>query len=149
MSTPVQKSRHSSLSAMPEAQGLLRADKVGMWASLACTLHCAALPLLLAVVPALGLNRAAMVDADQAFTIFATVLGISTLAFGYRRHRVTRAWWLLLPGLALVWINTYTALHSHGGAHLTMMVSGGLLIAAAHLLNTRLLRRNVAPCATN
>lgn len=148
MSMPLQETRLPRLSSTQEAQGLLRADKLGMLASLACALHCAALPLVLAVVPALGLNRAALVDADQAFTIFATVLGVSTLALGYRRHRVKRAWWLMLPGLALVWLNTYTMLHSHGGAHLAMMVSGGGLIAAAHLLNTRLLHRSSARCAT-
>ena len=146
MSTPLQETRLPVTPAQ-QAQAVLRADKLGMWASMACALHCAALPLVLAVLPALGLNRAALVDADQAFTIFATVLGISTLAFGYRRHRVKRAWWLLLPGLTLVWANTFTALHSHGGAHVAMMVIGGLLIAAAHFLNTRLLRGSSSHCA--
>ncbi len=118
-----------------------------MWASLACAVHCAALPLVIALLPALGLNQAAMVDADQAFTIFATLLGVSTLAFGYRRHRVKSAWGLLLPGLVLVWTNTFSGLHNHGLAHFSMMVTGGLMIAAAHFMNTRLVRRMGAHCA--
>jgi len=145
MSSQLQEKPHAHAPHSPDA--LLRADKLGMWASLACALHCAALPLLIALLPALGLSRAAVVDADQAFTIFATLLGLTTLTFGYRRHRIKSAWWLLLPGLALVWINTFTPLHGHGGAHFSMMVGGGLMIAAAHFTNTRLLRRAAAHCS--
>ena len=113
-------------------------DRVGFLASLICALHCAALPLVLAAVPTLGFGVAARMDFDQAFTVFATVLGVASLGLGWRRHRAFAAWLLLIPGLALVWSNSFTTLHEHSAAHALMMVSGGLAIAAAHLVNFRL-----------
>lgn len=113
-------------------------DRIGAFGSLLCALHCALLPLLVALLPALGLGGAALVDFDQGFTVFATLLGITMLGYGYRRHRAFRAWFVLVPGLALIWAGSFTALHTHSLAHSLVMVAGGLLVAAAHVLNLRL-----------
>ncbi|UNK43392.1 MerC domain-containing protein [Luteimonas sp. S4-F44] len=117
---------------------LRRADRVGFAASFLCAIHCALLPLALALLPALGLNLGGWVDIDQAFVVFATLLGLTTLTLGYRRHRAFRAWFLLLPGLALVWAGAFTHLHDHTLTHVVVMTIGGLLLAGAHLLNLRL-----------
>lgn len=117
---------------------LRKADRFGFAASFLCALHCALLPLAAALLPALGLNVGGWIDFDQAFVVFATVLGVTTLTVGYRRHRAFRAWALLVPGLALVWAGAFTWLHDHGLAHALIMVAGGLLLAGAHLLNLRL-----------
>lgn len=113
-------------------------DRVGMAGSLLCAVHCALVPVLLAALPAFGLGGFSLVDIDQGFTIFATLLGITTLAVGFRRHRAFRAWLVLVPGLAMVWLGSFTALHDHSVAHTLVMVVGGLAIASAHLLNLRL-----------
>lgn len=124
---------------MPITHSSLRkADRLGFAASVLCAVHCALLPLALALLPALGLNVGGWIDFDQAFVVFATVLGVTTLTVGYRRHRAFRAWALLLPGLILVWGGAFTRLHDHGLAHAAIMVAGGLLLAAAHLVNLRL-----------
>jgi hypothetical protein len=117
---------------------LQRADRIGLAASFLCAVHCALLPLALAVLPTLGLSFSGRVDIDQAFVVFATLLGATTLAIGFRRHRAFRAWVLLLPGLALVWIGAFSVLHTHGLLHAAVMTAGGLMIAGAHLLNLRL-----------
>lgn len=124
------------MAASPDT--LTRADRVGFAASLLCAVHCALLPLALAVLPALGLGVGGWVDVDQAFVVFATLLGLSTLSLGVRRHRAFRAWALLLPGLALVWAGAFTALHDHSLLHALVMTAGGLLLAGAHLWNLRL-----------
>ena len=113
-------------------------DRVGMAGSLLCALHCAALPLVVAGLPALGLGALPWVDIDQAFTLFATLLGITTLGFGFRRHRAFHAWLVMVPGLILLWLGSFTALHQHGAGHVAVMVIGGLMVAAAHLVNLRL-----------
>ena len=124
---------------MPPSQtALARADRVGFAASFLCAVHCALLPLVLALLPAFGLTIGGWVDFDQAFVVFATLLGATTLTLGYRRHRAFRAWALLLPGLVLVWAASFTALHDHTWLHAAVMAVGGLLLAAAHLLNLRL-----------
>lgn len=130
---------------MSEPDTALRtADRVGFAASFLCAIHCATIPLLLALVPALGLRVAGWTDIDQAFVIFASLLGLTTMSLGYRRHRAFRAWALLLPGLALIWAGSFTALHDHGWAHALVMVTGGLLLAAAHGVNLRLSHRPAA-----
>lgn len=117
---------------------LARADRVGFAASLLCAVHCAALPLVLAVLPALGLRVGGWIDFDQAFVVFATLLGATTLTLGWRRHRAFHAWLLLVPGLVLVWVGAFTRLHDHSMTHVAVMTVGGLLLAAAHLVNLRL-----------
>lgn len=121
---------------------LRKADRIGFAASLLCAVHCALLPLAVALLPTVGLGLGGWVDLDQAFVVFATVLGMATLALGYRRHRAFQAWAFLLPGLALVWAGSFTSLHdSHGLAHAAVMTVGGLALAGAHLMNLRLAHR--------
>ncbi len=117
------------------------ADRVGATGSLLCAIHCATMPLLLSALPAMGMGFLANVDLDQAFVVFASLLGVTTLSLGFRRHRAHHAWALLLPGLLLLWAGSFTSLHDHSLGHALMMGCGGLLIAAAHLLNLRLSHR--------
>ena len=131
------------------AHRLRQADRVGFAASMLCAVHCAAMPLVLALLPALGLGTAGWIDIDQAIVVFATVLAAATLTIGWRRHRTYHAWGLLLPALGLLWFATFGPIHSHTGdrdawLHAAMMVAGGLLLAAAHLTNMRLSHRATA-----
>ena len=128
------------------ASRLQQADRLGFAASMLCALHCAAMPLLLALLPTLGISVAGWIDIDQALVVFATLLAASTLTIGWRRHRAYRAWSLLLPALGLLWFATFGPFHAHPGEagawlHASMMVAGGLLLAAAHLTNMRLTHR--------
>ncbi|CAN5601893.1 MerC domain-containing protein [soil metagenome] len=129
-------SRPATLKSPPPA--LRAADRIGFTASFLCAIHCALLPLALALLPALALRVGGWIDLDQAFVVFATVLGLGTLTLGYRRHRAFHAWALLLPGLALVWAGAFSPLHDHSIFHAMVMTIGGLLLAGAHLLNLRL-----------
>jgi hypothetical protein len=117
---------------------LHKADRVGFAASFLCALHCALWPWLLALAPAFGLELGGWIDLDQAFVVFATLLGVSTLTLGWRRHRGFHAWALLVPGLVLVWVGAFSPLHNHSMSHAIVMTIGGLLLALAHLVNLRL-----------
>jgi threonine dehydrogenase-like Zn-dependent dehydrogenase len=86
----------------------------------------------------------------RGFVVFATLLGLFTLAWGYRRHRAVRALWLLFPGLALLWLATgYEPLHHAVVPHAIAMTLGGTLVGLAHLANLRLNHGHVhdAHCA--
>ncbi|MBS7456524.1 MerC domain-containing protein [Coralloluteibacterium stylophorae] len=113
-------------------------DRVGFAGSLLCAVHCAVLPVLLAVAPALGLKLVAGVDLDQAIVVFTALLGVAMLAIGYRRHRALRPALLLLAGLALLLGGAFGGAHEHSLAHAAVMTVGGVLVAAGHLLNLRL-----------
>jgi hypothetical protein len=125
-------------------------DRVGATGSLVCAAHCALLPLLIALLPALGLSAWLGESFERAFVVFATLLGVSSLASGYRRHRVLRALGLLLPGLAVLWVAVlYPPLHHSVVPHALAMTFGGTLVGLAHVLNLRLNHGHVhgADCA--
>jgi len=124
---------------------LRRADRVGFAASFLCAVHCALLPILLGVLPALGLKLGGWLDFDLAFVVFASVLGLATISMGWRRHRVVHGWLALLPGLALLWIGVLSHLHD-SPAHAIMMTTGGLLLAGAHFINMRLTHAHTHAC---
>jgi hypothetical protein len=122
----------------PPVDALATGDRIGFFGAALCAVHCALLPVVAALLPALGISVGGYGDIDQAFVLFASVLGISTVAVGYRRHRVLKAAWLLAAGLVLLWVGSFTALHNHGLGHALVMTVGGGLLASAHLYNLRL-----------
>ena len=143
MNAELQNARAHAAPARKPKRGWV--DRLGATGSLLCAVHCAALPLVLAVLPALGLRVGGWIDFDQAFVVFATLLGATTLTLGWRRHRAFHAWLLLVPGLVLVWVGAFTRLHDHSMTHVAVMTAGGLLLAAAHLVNLRLTHARSQP----
>jgi hypothetical protein len=125
-------------------------DRIGAFGSLACAIHCAALPLLIAVLPSLGLAGWFDDGFELAFVIFASLLGTASLISGYRRHHAVRALSLLVPGLGALWIGVlYPPLHGSTLPHAIAMTFGGTLVGLAHLANLRLNHSHVhdASCA--
>lgn len=125
-------------------------DRIGAFGSLACAVHCAALPLLIAVLPSLGIAVWFGDGFEMGFVIFATLLGSFSVVSGYRRHHAVRALSLLIPGLALLWFGVlYPPLHHSVVPHAVTMTCGGALVGLAHLINLRLNHGHVhsASCA--
>ena len=125
-------------------------DSLGSGAALVCAIHCAVLPFALAVLPALGLGILASAGFEYGYVAFATVLALTSLWQGFRRHRVYRALAFLIPGLMAVWAGVLVpALHEDIIRHAVTMTLGGTLIAVAHLINLRLTHGHVhdAGCA--
>lgn len=116
------------------------ADRVGATASLLCALHCAALPFVLTVLPALGLGFLGDHRFERVFIAFASVLALTTLIRGYRRHRMPGALSLLVPGLILLWTGGW--IFDTGSApvlHAALVTLGGSCVALAHFVNMRLM----------
>ena len=114
-------------------------DRLGATGSLVCAIHCALLPLLIAVLPSLGIATWLGDGFEQGFVVFASLLGLFTLAWGYRHHRAARALVMLVPGLAALWLGVlYEPLHHAVLPHALAMTLGGTLVGFAHLANLRL-----------
>ena len=114
-------------------------DRLGATGSLVCALHCALLPLLIAALPSLGVALWLGDGFERGFVVFATLLGVFSLVWGYRRHRAVRALGLLLPGLAALWLAVlYAPLHQALVPHAIAMTLGGTLVGLAHVVNLRL-----------
>lgn len=114
-------------------------DRLGASGSIICAVHCALLPMAIALLPAVGLMSMGTDRFEQAFVVFATVLGVFSLVQGYRRHGVARALWLLLSGLGVLWMAVlYHPLHDSVVPHAVAMTFGGTLVGVAHVINLRL-----------
>lgn len=119
------------------------ADRVGATASFLCAIHCALLPFVLALLPILGLGFLASHLFEQIFIVCASALAVTTLAHGYRHHRVGTPLWLLVPGLLLLWLGGFL-FHVHAGLnlHAVLVAAGGGCVAVAHVWNLRLAREH-------
>ena len=114
-------------------------DRIGFSGSLLCAIHCALLPVLLAVLPSLGVSAGLNDGFEWAFVVFATGLGVFSLVVGYRRHGSVRALSLLLPGLLMLWAGLLVQpVHGTLVLHAVVMTFGGTLVGLAHLANLRL-----------
>jgi hypothetical protein len=111
-------------------------DRVGATASFLCALHCAALPLLLGILPALGLGFLADHAFERGFVAFASVFAAPSLILGFRRHQDFRAFALLVPAIALL-VAGVACDPGRFALHAVLVTSGGLLLALAHLANQR------------
>ena len=134
-----------------ESEGLTdAADRLGAMASLLCAIHCAALPFVLAILPALGLGFLANHGFESGFIAFASVLALTMAVLGYRRHRTARAFALLVPGLLLLWIGGFVFdLGSATSWHTLFVVAGGTCVSLAHIVNLRIAREPPAcDCVT-
>lgn len=114
-------------------------DRIGATGSIVCAIHCALLPIAIAVLPSLGIAVWLGDGFEQAFVLFATLLGLFSVVWGYRRHGAIRALGLLVPGLVALWAGVlYAPLHHALVPHAVAMTLGGTLVGLAHVANLRL-----------
>lgn len=124
------------MSALRSRRPLL--DRFGASASLLCALHCALLPVGLALIPALTGSLLAERGFELGFVVFATGLAVLTIALSWPRHHLLSALWFLVPGVLLLWLGTFTDLHEVEPLHTIMVTVGGTLVGVGHLVNLRL-----------
>ena len=114
-------------------------DKLGIFASAACLVHCLALPLLIPLLPALALVPHTGVHA----LLLLPIIGLSLLALlpGYRRHRSRFVGAAALAGITLCTIAVGAeALFHIESLDVPFTVVGGMLLVGAHIANLRRMR---------
>ncbi|MDE3001287.1 MAG: MerC domain-containing protein [Gemmatimonadota bacterium] len=113
-----------------------RVDNVGAVLSFACAIHCVAMPLLVTVLPLLGLGILASERAESVI-IGAVALAMGSVVWGVRHHRRWRAFLILIVAVAFI-VVAHVA--TEGVFEVVLHATGGLLLATAHLLNRHLCR---------
>jgi hypothetical protein len=117
-----------------------RLDRFGAAASLACAAHCAAMPLLIGLLPLVGLSFLAGNRAEWALAGLSIGVGSLSLIPSYaRKHRRRRPLLLFAFGAGLI---IAVRLLADDGSLLEAPIQalGALLIACAHMINRRLCR---------
>jgi hypothetical protein len=117
-------------------------DRVGATASMLCAVHCALLPFVLALLPLIGLEFLAGHTFERIFVGCAAVLACASLVTAYRRHRRPHALFLMVPGIALLCVGIVVNLDVHVLVHTACVVTGGVLVASAHVVNLVLAHRH-------
>ena len=110
-------------------------DNTGACLSFACAIHCMAMPLLVTILPLIGLGFLANERAELFLIAGAIGLAIGSLAWGVRHHRSWRALLILIVALAFI-ATSRTAVE--GTFEVVFYSIGGILIASAHLVNRHL-----------
>jgi len=111
-------------------------DGLALSASFLCLLHCLALPVLIAAIPAL----ATILDVPESFHrwMLAFALPLSALAIwlGWRRHGRAVPLMLAIVGLVLMGYGALAGVAPSMETALTTL--GGLILALGHIRNWRL-----------
>lgn len=108
-----------------------RLDQLGMTASIACAIHCAALPFLITTLPLWGLNFLADSWVEITMICLSLMIGIWSLASSYPKHRKLSPVLVLTIGFVMIGSGHYL-FHE---LEAILIPLGGLTIASAHLIN--------------
>jgi hypothetical protein len=116
-------------------------DATGAVVSWLCAVHCICAPLLVSMLPTLGLGFLASAEAEFAFIAASGVIAAVSLVpgfFGY--HRRINTLLLFLTGFSLLVFGEEIFGESIAG-RIAAAVTGAAFITAAHLINRRLCRK--------
>ncbi|MDB6027119.1 MAG: hypothetical protein JWM68_3342 [Verrucomicrobiales bacterium] len=125
---------------------LPRLDAAGATLSTLCAIHCVLMPFVLALLPAFGLSFLADRTLERTLCVSLMALASFCLWNGFRQHRHWRVYLWLAVGLPLIAYAQWNlpddcCLAKHDGRfESTFMFVGGLVVAAGHLHNRRLMR---------
>ncbi len=117
--------------------GLL--DRFGAFLGFACAIHCIAVPLLLGVLPALGLGFLADHEFDLTIVGIASVCALFAARSGWRAHGDVR----IVAGFigAILLLVLGHALGEESLAGRVPSILGGVCLAVTHLFNLRASRK--------
>lgn len=115
-------------------------DRIGMFLSSLCLVHCILLPVLLLLLPAVATNFIG--DHGTVHTVlFGLVTTAALFAFtpGYRVHRHLGPCLISIVGIGLLFIATFYAHETVGhDGETPLSVVGSLILIAAHFVNHKL-----------
>lgn len=116
--------------------GLL--DKVGIWISSICALHCLLIPVLLPIAPLVASSFVAESWFERSILSFSILIGFAALFVGFHKyHKQLYPIYSLVLGGVIYWNKD---IFGHEYEPFTIAI-GALLIIAAHVINLRLCRQ--------
>jgi hypothetical protein len=117
-----------------------RLNSTGAVASFLCAIHCALMPLLVTLLPLIGLGFLAAEPVEWGLVAMSAMLGASAICLGYREHRRRRPLAILGIGMALLVLGRLGEAYEWGEWGMPVLVFGGFTLVLAHIVNGRLCR---------
>lgn len=113
-------------------------DRLGVWITSLCAVHCLALPLLLPLAPLIASSFVASAWFERAILSFSILVGFAALFIGFAQyHRQLYPLYSLTLGGLIYWNKGM-----FGDAYEPITVAvGALLIIAAHITNLKLCKK--------
>lgn len=116
-------------------------DKLGIWVSSLCALHCLALPVVVPLLPLIGSTFFAQLWFERTILSISLVIGtVALLSGALKYHGRFYPIALLATGGLIYW---FKDIFGENGEPFTIAV-GAMLIVAGHWINMRLCRQNRA-----
>ncbi len=115
-------------------------DYSGVTVSWICAAHCLAMPLLITILPLIGLSF--LVDETTEWLIIGLsglIALISLVPAYFNRHRKMRSILLFAFGISLILLS-HLAFEDELLWNIPLVLTGAILITAAHFINRRLCR---------
>lgn len=112
------------------------ADRLGIFLSALCVVHCLLTPFVLILIPSLQVSRYHGAFHEGLLYILP-VLAVAAFIPGYRRHRDPRVFYWSLPGLLLICVGAL-CFDDHAIGQVVASVAGSLLLIRSHLINRQL-----------
>ena len=110
-------------------------DTVGACVSFACAVHCIALPLVITLLPLLGLGFLAGHAFESAMLIISVSLATASLCWGSSIHGNRQILLFLLAAILLFSIGFFMF---EGTNHWVLIGLGGFCLMTGHILNRRM-----------
>lgn len=126
---------------VPKPLGLV--DRLGVYVSAACAVHCLALPLLLAAIPTVGLLVFIGEGVEMMLALAAVLLAVACLCWGFRLHRKKRLFLTFSAAAAFILSGQIFA---DGWLETALVVAGAVGLIASHMLNRKLCRSCQSCC---
>ncbi|WP_263379998.1 MerC domain-containing protein [Granulicella paludicola] len=128
-----------------QEESLVRAgwsDRLGIWASGLCVVHCVLTPVLLSMSAVLAHLLPSEEGTHRTLALLVSLLGCLALVKGFRAHGRRLIPCLMAAGLACIFFGAFAG--DHLAAHweeVAITCAGSALMIAAHRLNHTFCRR--------
>ena len=126
----------SSEDSLPVAATSVWPDRLGIWTSGLCVVHCLLTPVLLSGSAVLAHLLPSEEGVHRGLAVCVALLGAVALLRGFRTHRRVRILCLMAAGLACIFFTAYAGdrLPSHA-AEVSVTLLGSAFMITAHRLN--------------
>ncbi len=123
-------------------------DKIGMITSFTCAIHCMLLPILVTILPYLGMAFFVNETFEIIMLLISFILAILSLCLGFKIHRNKRMFFLFSFGISFLLLGRLIHENTNNIYGLIILFCGGILISASHYIN-RSLCNKCTGCATH